>query len=248
MSTPSSTEASRTLGADLLSNSYQFHNHGRPETADAAVMAKAAAAANSAGTGNATIGASKRGSRPMSAQASYQKSVEEELELTSRSYTGPVNKSSHLTVDHQSSRPRAKGLRGLKTNNFFLPSSVKWTRSNKTAASNSLATSPVIFGGSQNGSPRTSPAQSVLTLPNDPPSNSTICDLGGGVSEIASIQNGKKSFFNTLLKEIFPSELLSILNDCSLYFSSRSCCKVLLKSSTDRVNINMSPKYFITLK
>ena len=47
---------------------------------------------------------------------------------------------------------------------------------------------------SQNGSPRsaTSPAQSVLTMPNDPPSNSTTtaCDQGG-VSEIASIQNGK---------------------------------------------------------
>ena len=52
----------------------------------------------------------------------------------------------------------------------------------------------VISGAnpSQNGSPRsaTSPAQSVLTMPNDPPSNSTTCDQGG-VSEIASIQNGK---------------------------------------------------------
>ena len=49
---------------------------------------------------------------------------------------------------------------------------------------------------SQNGSPRsaTSPAQSVLTMPNDPPSNSTTCDQGG-VSEIASLQNGKIHFF-----------------------------------------------------
>ena len=36
--------------------------------------------------------------------------------------------------------------RNLKTNNFFLPPSLKWIKSNKTAASNSLATSPVIFG------------------------------------------------------------------------------------------------------
>ena len=36
--------------------------------------------------------------------------------------------------------------RNLKTNNFFLPPSLKWMKSNKTAASNSLATSPVIFG------------------------------------------------------------------------------------------------------
>ena len=35
--------------------------------------------------------------------------------------------------------------RNLKTNNFFLPPSLKWIKSNKTAAS-SLATSPVIFG------------------------------------------------------------------------------------------------------
>ena len=42
----------------------------------------------------------------------------------------------------------------------------------------------------QNGSPRTSPAQSVLTLPEP----STVSELGlGGVSEIASLQNGKKS-------------------------------------------------------
>ena len=40
----------------------------------------------------------------------------------------------------------------------------------------------------------TSPAQSVLTMPNDPPSNSTTCDQGG-VSEIASLQNGKIYFF-----------------------------------------------------
>ena len=40
----------------------------------------------------------------------------------------------------------------------------------------------------------TSPAQSVLTMPNDPPSNSTTCDQGG-VSEIASIQNGKIYLF-----------------------------------------------------
>ena len=40
----------------------------------------------------------------------------------------------------------------------------------------------------------TSPAQSVLTMPNDPPSNSTTCDQGG-VSEIASLQNGKIHFF-----------------------------------------------------
>lgn len=70
----SSSLSRATLGAELLNT----HNHVRPETADAAVMVKAAS--------------KKLGQRPISAEASgntttsaaYQKSVEEELELTSR--------------------------------------------------------------------------------------------------------------------------------------------------------------------
>ena len=46
---------------------------------------------------------------------------------------------------------------------------------------------------SQNGSPKgqSSPAQSLLTLPtNDPPTNHSA----GGLSEVASVQNGKSLF------------------------------------------------------
>lgn len=69
-----------TLGAEL----FNAHNHVRPETADAAVMVKAAS--------------KKLSQRPISAteqtSSTYQKSVEEELELTSRI-------SSKATNDHQ---------------------------------------------------------------------------------------------------------------------------------------------------
>ena len=92
----------------------------------------------------------------MSAQPTYQKSVEEELELTSRG-GGLVISNESRTVGRgggvaanaagtNNSDPNSKGYRKLKTNNFFLPPSLKWMKSNKTAASNSLATSPVIFG------------------------------------------------------------------------------------------------------
>ena len=90
----------------------------------------------------------------MSAQPTYQKSVEEELELTSRG--GVVSNESRTVGRGEGVAPKAVGTnsetnnkgftRNLKTNNFFLPPSLKWMKSNKTAASNSLATSPVIFG------------------------------------------------------------------------------------------------------
>ena len=60
-----SNSQKQSLGADLV------HNHVRPETADAAVMVKAAS--------------KKLSQRPISAEPlAYEKSVEEELELTSR--------------------------------------------------------------------------------------------------------------------------------------------------------------------
>ena len=89
----------------------------------------------------------------MSAQPAYQKSVEEELELTSR-----VGVASHesrsigrgagvagLSANSETGNGKG-GFHKLKTNNFFLPPSFKFLKSNRTAASNSLATSPVIFG------------------------------------------------------------------------------------------------------
>ena len=90
----------------------------------------------------------------MSAQPTYQKSVEEELELTSRG-GGLVISNESRTIGRGggvaanaagTNNSETKGYRKLKTNNFFLPPSLKWMKSNKTAASNSLATSPVIFG------------------------------------------------------------------------------------------------------
>ena len=151
----------------------QQHNHVRPDTADAAVMAC-----------QSMLGV-QQPPRPVS--ASHQsiqcaKSVEEVLELKPTAQEAAENKAAALQ-------------RTLKTNNFFVPA--KLMRSNKTSAAtcNSLATSPVILTKTnQNGSPgsATSPAQSVLILPNDPPTNSTTCDHG----DIASIQNGKIGFYN----------------------------------------------------
>ena len=53
-----------------------------------------------------------------------------------------------------------------------------------------IASSVLSVSYRQNGSSRTSPAQSVLTLP-EPSSISEVVPPGLGVSEVASLQNGK---------------------------------------------------------
>ena len=86
-----------------------------------------------------------------------------------------------------------------KTNNYF--PKVLRSNYNKTGSALVAGSKPdqII---SQNGSPKTqsSPAQSLLTLPTGEPStHDHIGSHGGGVSDVASVQNGKT---NILKKEI----------------------------------------------
>lgn len=158
ISTVSEAVSSR---AEAFGPGLNLHNHVRPETADAAVMAKA---------NKGQLQPQK--TRPLSAYDA-RPSVEEELELTVNS-----------TSDDAASKVPRRTI--LKTNNFF-PKMMK-------KKVNSLTASPIAkmttTASNRNGSPRgpTSPVQSLLTLPYDPPSNST---LDHGISELASLHNGR---------------------------------------------------------
>ena len=110
-------------------------------------------------------------------------SVEEVLELKSSP--------SSENVKSQNAATSTATTKTAKTNNYF--PKVLRSNYNKTASALVAGSKPdqII---SQNGSPKTqsSPAQSLLTLPTGEPStHEHIGSHGGGVSDVASVQNGK---------------------------------------------------------
>ena len=122
-------------------------------------------------------------------------SVEEVLEL----------KSSPSSENVKSQNAASSAVtKTAKTNNYF----PKVLRSNYNKTASVLVTGKPdqinqIIG--QNGSPKTqsSPAQSLLTLPTGEPStHEHIGSHGGGVSDVASVQNGKPEISQKLKKKI----------------------------------------------
>merc|ERR1711953_263015 len=143
--------------------------------------------------------------------AKAKKSVEEELELAT------VVKGSSSKGFRIPSNPSNK----VKTNNFFK------MMNNKTN---------VLTYPRQNGSSRTSPAQSVLTLP-EPSSMSEVLP-GLGVSEVASIQNGPLS--NGTERNAQDTENQPSSNDFKPALkAAKECCTKSFKKSCAGVVISV---------
>ena len=186
---------SEKFGADL--NNHLFHNHVRPDTADAAVMAKRSARSSERPNSAQQFIRGKAGKKcpPQNFACCHIKftwnekwnnvtgqSVEEVLELKSSPSSENVKSQNAAT---------STATKTAKTNNYF--PKVLRSNYNKTASALVAGNKPdqII---SQNGSPKTqsSPAQSLLTLPTGEPStHEHIGSHGGGVSDVASVQNGK---------------------------------------------------------
>jgi len=202
---------SEKFGADL--NNHLFHNHVRPDTADAAVMAKRSA---------------RSSERPNSAQQFIRgkagQSVEEVLELKSSP--------SSENVKSQNAATSTAATKTAKTNNYF--PKVLRSNYNETASALVAGNKPdqII---SQNGSPKTqsSPAQSLLTLPTGEPStHEHIGSHGGGVSDVASVQNGPLSNGNERTAQEVErqsfSKILKATKECFTKSFKKFCAGIVI--------------------
>ena len=195
---------SEKFGADL--NNHLFHNHVRPETADAAVMAKRSARSSErpnsaqqfirgkAGKNAIKIEPPRQCLSPLTLQKAATPLITciQKLDVTGTSVEEVLElKSSPSSENVKSQNAASTATKTAKTNNYF--PKVLRSNYNKTASALVAGSKPdqII---SQNGSPKTqsSPAQSLLTLPTGEPStHDHIGSHGGGVSDVASVQNGK---------------------------------------------------------